>query len=104
RRLDLNQRPPGYEPGELPLLHAAPGKSRPTMTVNPAGRSDPSFFIISHESSACRTLARRHSDGHVTILRLFLSRPLTPFSIMDFLSPVPVRRNVGARPVEDAPR
>ncbi len=23
RRLDSNQRPPGYEPGELPLLHSA---------------------------------------------------------------------------------
>src|SRR5262245_41823660 len=29
RRVDSNHRPPGYEPGELPLLHTAPRASRP---------------------------------------------------------------------------
>src|ERR1700722_1198846 len=41
RRQDLNLGPPSYEPGELPLLHAAPSESRlPAPRRATAGTSD----------------------------------------------------------------
>ncbi len=52
RRCDSNARPPGYEPGELPLLHAAPcgGRSAAPQFFGPVER--PFIFIIPNTSSS----------------------------------------------------
>src|SRR5437588_63205 len=47
RRWDSNPRPPGYEPGELPLLHAAPDGAAPTWV----GARQPRAALNSYSTS-----------------------------------------------------